>query len=194
MFSGIIEEIGIIQKIQSKKNLTTISIKASKVIRGTKAGDSIAINGVCLTVVSMAKSCLSFDVMKETLDKTVLGNLNKGSKVNLERSLKVNGRLHGHFVLGHVDGVGATIKKIQLENYVEYLFSIPKGLKVFIAPKGSISINGVSLTIGNVSSKYFSVYLIPFTLKETTFGSLREGTKVNLEVDVLARYILNKGF
>jgi len=191
MFSGIIEEIGTIDTIVKKKNLQVLYVKAQKVWRGTKAGDSIAVNGVCLTVTGIKKNVLAFDVILETLRVTSLGCVVKGSKVNLERSLRMNDRISGHFVSGHVDHM-ATVKKIVTqENYAEFQIGLNKDIRRYIAPKGSIALDGVSLTIGEVKQNYFSVYLIPFTLEVTNLGDKQKGDKVNIETDILAKYVLN---
>jgi len=191
MFTGIVEETGVVHNITTKKNLITLSVKAQKVVRGTRVGDSIAIDGACMTVTSINKNVLAFDVMKESLDVTTLGAFKKGQRVNLERALKANARLGGHFVSGHVDAVVA-IKKIRtLPNFVEYQFALPKSLKQYFVPKGSVTIDGISLTVGNVAATTFSVYLIPHTLEITTMGEKKVGDKVNIETDLLAKYILS---
>ena len=154
-------------------------------------GDSIAVNGVCLTVTNVREDILTFDIMRETLIKTNLGTLQPKSRVNLERALKANGRIDGHFVSGHVDDLGRIIARITGENYTELRIGIKKSLMKYIAPKGSVCLDGVSLTIGEVKKTYFSVYLIPFTLEVTTLGAMKKGDKVNIETDILAKYILN---
>jgi riboflavin synthase len=191
MFTGIVEDIGVVENLQSKANLAVLSIRSAKISRGVNLGDSIAVNGVCLTVTSAKADILTFDLMKETLSATSLRQLKKKSPVNLERALKANSRLGGHFVTGHVDAV-AVLKKIQQDtNYVEWVLSIPAGLKQYFVPKGSITVDGVSLTVGAVKAATFSVYLIPFTLDATNFSQRREGDVVNIETDVLAKYVLS---
>ncbi len=191
MFSGIVEEYGLIQNVTKKENLFVLSVKARKVLGGTKIGDSICVNGICLTVTEKKQDVLTFDLMKETLDATNLKNARKGDKVNLERSLKVSSRIGGHFVTGHVDGVGPIQAIVTLPNYVEFRIEAGPELMRYIAPKGSVTVDGVSLTIGRVTRRYFSVYLIPHTLNVTTFGQSRKGDIVNLETDILAKYILH---
>jgi len=192
MFSGIIEEKGIIKKIDFKKNLFVLTLEARKVHQGTKIGDSIAVDGVCLTVVQKKGRALSFDVMKETIEKTTLKYLKSGSPVNLERALQVNDRLGGHFVQGHIEGVGVIKDKVTLKNYVEFRISIDKKLIRYVVAKGSVCIDGISLTVGEVQGTTFSIYIIPHTLEVTTLGSKTRGDKVNIETDILARYILNE--
>ena len=192
MFTGIIEEMGVVEGITAKKNLSVLSVRAKKVLKGVKQGTSIAVNGVCLTVTDVKRDVLIFDIMRETLLKTNLGALGPKDHVNLERALKANGRIDGHFVSGHVDDMGRVTARITGENYTELRINIKKDLMKYIAPKGSVCLDGVSLTIGEVKKTYFSVYLIPFTLEVTTLGVMKKGYKVNIETDILAKYILNK--
>ena len=190
MFSGIVEEKGTIQKVQKKENLVVLTIKANTVIKNTKIGDSIAIDGICLTVTEKGPQTLTFDVMKETLLATTLKDVRSQKKVNLERALKISDRIGGHFVSGHIDGTGYLKKIITLPNYVEWRITVNKKLMKYIAPKGSVCVDGVSLTIGAVKKKYFSIYLIPHTLEVTTFGNKKEQQKLNIETDILAKYVL----
>lgn len=190
MFTGIVEERGFVEALTHKPNLCVLKVRTRKMASGVKVGDSICVNGVCLTVTSARQKVLSFDIMLETIRATSLKELHYGSRVNLERALKANSRFDGHFVTGHVDAVGTIVERIQKKNYVEFRISFGNPLKRFIVPKGSVCVDGVSLTVGEVTAKYFSVYLIPHTLKVTTFGLKRAGNKVNLEADILARYIL----
>jgi riboflavin synthase len=190
MFSGIIEEKGVIEKVMTKENFATIAIKTNAVHKGTKVGDSICVDGVCLTVTSKKGAVLSFDLMKETLDATTMKHYKPKRAVNLERSLKVNGRLGGHFVSGHVDCVGILKKVVTLPNYVEFQMAITKPLMRYIVPKGSVTLDGVSLTVGEVKKEQFSVYLIPHTLDVTTFGLKEQGAEMNVETDILAKYVL----
>ncbi len=192
MFSGIVEEQGIIEKINKRKNSAALTLKAQRSVLGTKAGDSIAVNGVCLTVTAKQGARLTFDIMKETLCATTLGCLHPGQKANLERALKMNDRLGGHFVTGHVDGVGVIDKKIVQTDYVEYRISVDKSLIRYIVPKGSVCIDGISLTVGEVKRNRFSVYLIPHTLKITTLGTKKESDRVNVETDILAKYVYKR--
>lgn len=190
MFSGIVEEKGIVKKITQKKNLIVISIEAKKVLRGIGIGDSISVDGVCLTVIKKKGRVVTFDVMKETMDKTTLGMRKVLDEVNLEGALRVNDRLGGHFVSGHIDGVGVIQKRVSLENYEKYVVAIPKKISCYLAPKCSVCIDGISLTLGEVKGNVFSVYIIPHTLKVTTLGAKGKGDKVNIETDILAKYIL----
>ncbi len=193
MFSGIVEEKGTVKNIKRLKNLITMDVQGDRVVRGVKIGDSVAINGVCLTVVKIRGKVLTFDLMKETLDATTLGFAETGSEVNLERALKVNARLGGHFVSGHVDGMGTFKKKVTMENYVEWQIQVDRKMLKYIAPKASVAVDGVSLTIGWVkkNTNTFSIYLIPHTLDVTTFGKKKIGQKLNIETDMLAKYILH---
>lgn len=190
MFSGIVEEFGRVEKILKKKNLYVLTITADTVSRGTKIGDSIAVDGVCLTVTKRQGRRLTFDLMRETLDATIMKDYVPGRRVNLERSLKVSDRIGGHFVSGHVDGTGVFQEQVTLPNYVEWRIAASSDLMRYIVPKGSVTIDGVSLTVGEVTKDWFAVYLIPHTLDVTTFGTKRAGEKVNIETDILAKYIL----
>lgn len=190
MFSGIVEEKGLVKKVEKKQNLFVLTVQAKKTARGAKIGESISVNGVCLTVTSKSGSQLTFDLMKETLDATTLKYATAGREVNLERALKVNSRLGGHFVSGHVDGVGVIKKIVTLPNYIEWQIALDKSLARYLAPKGSVCIDGVSLTIGWVKKNLFSIYLIPHTLDVTTFGTKKVRDQVNIETDILAKYIL----
>ncbi|MDP8266013.1 MAG: riboflavin synthase [Candidatus Aceula meridiana] len=190
MFSGIVEEKGIIKKIVNKKNLIVISIEAKKVLKGIGIGDSISVDGVCLTMVKKKGRVVTFDVMKETMDKTTLGMRKVSDAVNLEGALRVNDRLGGHFVSGHIDCVGILQKRVSLENYEKYVVAIPKEFTRYLAPKCSVCIDGISLTLGEVQGNVFSVYIIPHTLKVTTLGVKKKGDKINIETDILAKYIL----
>ncbi len=189
MFTGIVEEIGLVKKVASYKNLFVLTLQARKIIPGTKKGDSIAIDGVCLTVTTIHKNVLTFDIMKETILKTSLGHLKPKDSVNLERALKRDSRFSGHFVTGHIDHMAVIKAKIDQPNYTEFQIGLTKELKKFIVPKGSIGVDGVSLTIGKVGKNFFSTYLIPFTKKVTTLGAKKVGDFVNLEADILAKYI-----
>ncbi|MCK5083613.1 MAG: riboflavin synthase [Candidatus Omnitrophica bacterium] len=192
MFTGIVEEMGTVEAISSKKNLSVLKVRAKKVLGGTKQGTSISVNGVCLTVTKRKKDILEFDIMLETLKKTNLGALEPKGRVNLERAMKVNGRIDGHFVSGHVDDMGSLTAKITGENYTELRIRPKRSLMKYIAPKGSVTLDGVSLTIGEVRKADFSIYLIPFTLDVTTLGRVEKGDQINIETDILAKYILNR--
>jgi riboflavin synthase len=191
MFTGIVEDIGVIEGIQKKENLYILSLRTTKSARDIRLGESVSVDGVCLTVTYSKDSLICFDLMKETLDTTTLGQMDRGAKVNLERALKAGGRFGGHIVTGHVDGLAKIKSIILLKNYVEFQVSIPSVLKKFIVPKGSICLNGISLTVGKVFKDYFSVYMIPFTMKETNMSVKKVGDALNIEADILARYILS---
>lgn len=190
MFTGIIQENGTVEAITKEQNFATLTIKAAKVSRGTQAGESIAVNGVCLTLTGKDGDLLEFDVMNETLRVTSLGLLKAGQSVNLERALKASDRVSGHFVTGHVDLMGKIAKIVKKKNNVEFVIRMPASFRRFVVPKGSVCVDGVSLTVGRVVKNQFSVYLIPFTLKMTTFREKKEGDPVNIEIDILAKYVL----
>lgn len=189
MFSGIVEESAHVVSIEKTKEPVRLVVKSALDHSGTKLGDSICISGVCLTVVAREGGTLSFDLAQETLRRSTLGSLRNGEKVNLERSLQLGDRLHGHFVFGHVD---ATIELVSRTNdgkcdRLEWKFS-PE-LRSYFASKGSVSISGVSLTLGEVTDSTFSVYIIPHTSDITILSSIAVGGKANLEIDMLARYV-----
>ena len=193
MFTGIVEGIGKIEKI-SKNTKTRSSIQMTvnlgKHAKGLKIGQSVALNGVCLTATKLSKSNCIFEMIEETTRKTDLGNLKPGDIVNIERSLKTGDRLEGHFVLGHVDGVG-TIKKIQNKpKEVQVWFEIPKNLTKYVVKKGSIAVDGISLTVVDVKNNIASVCLIPHTMELTNFKIKNVGDKLNIETDILGKYIL----
>ena len=194
MFTGIIEGTGKIEKIQKKTNnrsAVKITVNLGKYSKGLKIGQSVALNGVCLTVTNISKNKCNFEMIDETTKKTDLGNLSIGSKVNIERSLKVGDRMEGHFVLGHVDGVGM-IKKIQKKpKEVQIWFEVSKNLSKYIVKKGSIAIDGISLTVVDVNKNLISVCLIPHTINVTNFKLKKIGDKINIETDILGKYILN---
>ena len=190
MFTGIVEELGIVKSLERKRDFAVLLVSAKIILKGIKKGDSVAISGACLTVTTIRKNELSFDIMKESLDKTTLKILKKGDRVNLERAMKMGSRFNGHFVTGHVDNVGKILKRIDSPNYTELQISGHRSLARFIVEKGSICLDGVSLTVGKVLKNGFVVYLIPFTKKITTLGSKKPGDTVNIEIDTLAKYIL----
>ena len=193
MFTGIVEGIGKVEKISKKtKNRSAIqmTVNLGKHSKGLKIGQSVALNGVCLTVTKLSKPNCVFEMIEETTKKTDLGNLKPGGIVNIERSLKAGDRLEGHFVLGHVDGVGI-IKKIK-ENpkEVQVWFEIPKNLTKYVVKKGSIAVDGISLTVVDVKKNLASVCLIPHTIDVTNFKTKKIGDKINIETDILGKYIL----
>ncbi|MCA9812462.1 MAG: riboflavin synthase [Nitrosarchaeum sp.] len=193
MFTGIIEGIGKVEKItQNTKNRSAIemTVNLGKYAKGLKIGQSVALNGVCLTVTKLSKPNCVFEMIEETTKKTDLGNLKVGGIVNIERSLKAGERLEGHFVLGHVDGVGI-IKKIQKKpKEVQVWFEVPKSLAKYVVKKGSIAVDGISLTVVDVKKNLASVCLIPHTIEVTNFQTRKIGDKINIETDILGKYIL----
>ena len=193
MFTGIIEGIGTVEKItKSTKNRSAFQmiVDLGKHAKGLKVGQSVALNGVCLSATKISKNKCNFEMIDETIKKTDLGNLETGSKVNIERSLKVGDRMEGHFVLGHVDGVGIINKIEKKPKEVKVWFEIPKKLSKFVVKKGSIAIDGISLTVVDVTKNKASVCLIPHTMKVTNFQSKKIGDKINIETDILGKYIL----
>ena len=189
MFTGIIEEIGKIKSVKSGSNSVSLSIEASKILSDVKLGDSIAVNGVCLTVTSFTSRSFTADVMPESMKRTNLGSLNIGTKVNMERALRVGDRLGGHMVSGHIDGLGEITETKKDDNAIWVTISTSSKILKYIIEKGSIAIDGISLTVAYVDNKCFKVSIIPHTQDETTLCSLTIGTKVNLENDLTAKYI-----
>lgn len=193
MFTGIVEGIGKVEKIldkTKKHSAIQMTVDLGRHAKGLKIGQSVALNGVCLTATKISKSKCLFEMIEETTKKTDLGNLKTGSVVNIERSLKAGDRLEGHFVLGHVDGVG-TIKKIEEKpKEIQIWFEVPKKLAKYIVKKGSIAVDGISLTVVDVKKNIASVCLIPHTIKVTNFHTKKVGDKVNIETDILGKYIL----
>ncbi len=189
MFTGLIEETGRVANLILRGPTARLSIAADRVLEGTRIGDSIAINGCCLTVVSRSGDELEFDVGSETLGRTSLGTLQVGSRVNLERALRVGDRLGGHYVTGHVDGLGEVISIREEGDWRHVQFSAPPNLLRQMAPKGSIAVDGVSLTLVEANDRLFSVMLVPHTLAATTLVEFHVGRLVNLETDVLAKYV-----
>lgn len=187
MFSGIIEELGEVKGLFRQGSLSCLEVKAGISVEGVKIGDSIAVNGVCLTITKISNSSLFFDVMPETLKITNLGQLKYNDKVNLERALKVGDRISGHFVSGHIDCCGVIKKKgIRAENLV-FDIVIPGKFMQNIVLKGSVAIDGISLTVASKKSNEFSVFVIPHTLKNTTLGVKGPSSKVNIELDMLLK-------
>ena len=190
MFTGIIAAVGQLKSLESRGGDIRLHIDPAKLdLTDVKLGDSIAVNGVCLTVVEMASRSLQFDVSQETLQRTSLGQLKTGSEANLEKALAVGDRLGGHMVSGHVDGLGEVISKTASARSWQYKIKAPAELERYIAEKGSITIDGVSLTVNGVFDGGFDINIIPHTLEETIIKHYQTGTKVNLEVDLIARYL-----
>ncbi|NLP39450.1 riboflavin synthase alpha chain [Corynebacterium pollutisoli] len=189
MFTGLVEEIGRVDKLEPQGDALRLTIGAGKVLSDVSFGDSIAVNGVCLTVVEHTDEWFTADVMQESLDRTGLGQLEVGSRVNLERALAAGARLGGHIMQGHVDGTSRLLSRTSSEHWDVLRFSLDAALARYVVEKGSIAVNGTSLTVSAVGEDYFEVSLIPTTLAETTHGELVEGSVVNIEVDVLAKYV-----
>ncbi|MBL1457410.1 MAG: riboflavin synthase [Methylophaga sp.] len=190
MFTGIIAAVGQLKSLESRGGDIRLHIDPAKLdLTDVKLGDSIAVNGVCLTVVEMASRSLQFDVSQETLQRTSLGQLKTGSEANLEKALAVGDRLGGHMVSGHVDGLGEVISKTASARSWQYKIKAPAELERYIAEKGSITIDGVSLTVNGVFDGGFDINIIPHTLEETIIKHYQTGTRVNLEVDLIARYL-----
>lgn len=189
MFTGIVEELGEIREIHREADSITLTIRATTVLDDVHHGDSIAVNGVCLTVVEFGDDFFTADLMQETLDRSSLGQVEVGSKVNLERATAVGQRLGGHIVQGHVDGTGEVISRTPGERWEVVRISLPEHLSKYVVEKGSIAVDGTSLTVSAVGEGFFEVSLIPTTLTDSVIGSIAVGAKVNLEVDVLAKYV-----
>lgn len=189
MFTGIIEEKGTIKYIRLLGNSGVIAVKASRVLEGTQIGDSIAVNGICLTVISLQPDGFMADVMLETMRKSCLGTCRTGTKVNLERAMPIMGRFGGHMVLGHVDGVGRIESIRKEENSVCITIKASSDLLRLIVKKGSICIDGISLTVARVTEQNFEVSIIPHTLEETILIDKRVGDFVNLENDIVGKYV-----
>ncbi len=202
MFTGIVEELGVVKGINRKGQYIVLSVQADKVVPETKIGDSIAVNGACLTVVKIEGRLLSFDLLAETSGLTNLGKLRVGEKVNLERSLKVGDRLSGHFVTGHIDCLGLIRNKSHINGNLCFEIALkPEFLKFIVSnsfgnrkpnyglvAKGSVAVDGISLTVVSKHSNVFTVYVIPHTLQNTTLSFKGPGAQVNIETDILAKY------
>jgi riboflavin synthase len=189
MFTGIIETVGEVETLEPHEQSTRICVHAPAIVEGVGLGDSIAVNGACLTVCVLSGDRFSFDAVRETLECTALGDLGVGSKVNLERAMRADGRFDGHIVQGHVDGVGAIERIERKGDDVELHVQCAPELADCLVDKGSVTVEGVSLTVVRVREKGFYVVLIPHTLRETTLGLLQPGSRVNLEADVLGKYV-----
>lgn len=189
VFTGIIEEKGTIKQIVKGEKSSIITIQADKVLKGTNIGDSIAVNGICLTVTSINNNCFSADVMAETIRRTNLENQSEGSMVNLERALTPLTRMGGHIVSGHIDGTGKIINYLNEENAIWVTIETKSEILKYIVEKGSIAIDGISLTVAYVDDNYFKVSIIPHTSQETTLTDKNIGDTVNLECDIIAKYV-----
>ena len=189
MFTGIVERMGTVVSVEDAAGVRRLVIEAGPVIDGMEVGDSIAVNGVCLTAVALAAGAVSVEAVQETLDRSNLGRVGPGGGVNLERPMPASGRFDGHIVQGHVDGVG-TVRTITPEGgSIRMWFEAPAGLRRYLVEKGSVTVDGVSLTVSGVDATGFEVVLIPHTMEVTVFGGRAPGDEVNLEADVLAKYV-----
>ncbi|KKO77652.1 riboflavin synthase subunit alpha [Corynebacterium sp. HMSC056F09] len=197
MFTGLVEEIGHVDSVELQGDAVRLGIAATIVLGDAQLGDSIAVNGVCLTVAELGEGTFTADVMKESLNRSSLGELEVGAPVNLERAVLPTTRLGGHIVQGHVDGTGTLLSRTPSEHWEVLRFSLPAELERYVVEKGSIAVQGTSLTVSALSDgqgepdaeSYFEVSLIPTTLRDTVFGLMAPGARVNLEVDVVAKYV-----
>jgi len=189
MFTGIVEERGRIAVVDPLDDAARLVINGTRVLEGTATGDSIAVNGVCLTVVDLLPEGFSADVMAETLKRTSLAQAVTGTEVNLERAARMDSRIGGHLVQGHIDGMGRITQISPSEHWTTMRVDLPDGLARYVVEKGSIAVDGVSLTVVDVDESSFSVSLIPTTLAETNLGTRRVGDHVNIEVDAMAKYV-----
>lgn len=190
MFTGIVEELGEVARFIHRDGAWRLEVKAQRVLEGTEVGSSLALNGVCLTVVERAGTLLAFDVGPETLNATALADLAAGAPVNLERPLRLGAPLGGHLVLGHVDGIGRVLRVTPERDTVRMKIEVPDpGMERYMIPKGSVAVDGVSLTVAGLEAGAFEVMVIPHTLDVTTLGRRSVGDRVNLEMDVIGKYL-----
>jgi riboflavin synthase len=189
LFTGIVEELGTVEQIEPQSDAVRLTVRASTAIEDAGLGDSISVNGCCLTVAERTETTWTADVMAETLAKTGLGSLQPGDRVNLERAVTVGSRLGGHLVQGHVDAVGHVVRRDPGEHWDVVTISMPRDLAPYLVDKGSITVDGVSLTVVEAGDEAFTVSLIPETLRRTTLGFRQPGDAVNLEVDVIGKYV-----
>ena len=196
MFTGIISGTGTIKSIMGSKRTSNsdrrIRLELGRVGKGLKIGDSVSVNGTCLTVIVLKKTAAEFEIVKETMDRTTLGSFKDGDSVNIERSLKLSDRFEGHIVLGHVDGVGEISDVIKFPAEIKMWIRVKgKEMMKYLVPKGSVTVDGISLTIVDVGKYKFSVALVPHTVSKTTIGTKVRGDTVNLEFDILSKYLAN---
>ncbi|MEH7111203.1 riboflavin synthase [Neobacillus niacini] len=189
MFTGIIEELGVVGNIQRTGTSFVLTIKANKILDDIHLGDSISVNGVCLTVTSFSNKQFTVDVMPETVKASSLSALKRGSKVNLERAMAAGGRFGGHFVSGHIDGTGLILSKKELENAIYYEIEAPVDILRYVIVRGSITVDGTSLTVFGITDETFTLSLIPHTLSESIIGLKDPGDIVNLECDMIGKYV-----
>lgn len=189
MFTGIIETVGTVTRVADSNLGRTLSIQCPSIMEGLKIGDSIAVNGTCLTAIEINDSGFVTEAVSETLEKTSTGRLTEGSRVNLERPMQANGRFDGHIVQGHVDATGQVLAVFPEGDGVRITISIPTGLTRYLVDKGSVTVDGISLTIAALEDESFQIALIPHTLSQTVMSDRRPGDMINLEVDVIAKYV-----
>ncbi|MGA8209096.1 MAG: riboflavin synthase [Nocardioidaceae bacterium] len=189
MFTGIVEELGVVEALTDQGDAVRLTVRGPLVTSDAGLGDSISVNGCCLTVAARDGETFTADVMRETLDKTSLGSLTPGGRVNLERAVTATTRLGGHIVQGHVDGTGTVVRREPSEHWELVEVSLPPSLARYLVPKGSVTVDGISLTVVEAGDDRFTVSLIPETLARTTLGARQPGERVNLEVDVIAKYV-----
>lgn len=189
MFTGIVEEVGKVVSLETSQGRGRIVINARSVLEGTKLGDSVLVNGACLTVSSLSGNEMRMDLLGETLSRTNLGGLRVGDSVNLERSLTPQSRLGGHFVLGHVDGMGRITRLERSGEDLILEIEVPEEIVARLSPKGSVAVDGISLTVVSIADRRFTVHIIPHTLNATNLKSRKPGDKVNIEIDIFARYL-----
>lgn len=189
MFTGIVEEVGTIDSISRGANSAVLTIRAEKVLDGTKVGDSIAVNGICLTVTRLMQHAFTADVMHETLNRSSLANALRGAHVNLERAMAADGRFGGHIVSGHVDGTGRIVEVKKDDNAIWYTIQATPQLMRYIVEKGSVTIDGISLTVAKVAQDNFSISAIPHTVSQTVLKDRKVGAVVNLETDIIGKYV-----
>jgi len=189
MFTGIIEELGKVAAIEKHAKGAKIEISAAKVVEDASEGDSIAVNGVCLTALDITSGSFTADVSQETLDRSTIGNLSAGAKVNLERAVTASTRLGGHIVQGHVDSTGVFLSAVSEGDFWTVRFGFPTEIGQYLIYKGSVSVEGISLTVATIAKDYFEIAVIPKTWEQTNLSSLKEGEAVNLEADVIAKYV-----
>ena len=191
MFTGIIEVVGTVAALEPRGSKTVVVIEAPTIADGVRVGDSIAVNGACLTVTKVGGGRLHFDAVRETLELTSLGDQRVGARVNVERAMRADGRLDGHIVQGHVDGTGRVVELARDGDDVRLSVQCGREIARYLVPKGSVAIDGVSLTVVGVTDAGFDVALVPHTLAETNLGDRRPGDRVNLEADVLGKYVVH---
>ena len=189
MFTGLIEDVGTIKALRLKDRAAVLTIGTALRTRELPLGASIAVNGACLTVVSKGKQAFTVDVSPETMQRTSVQHLDSGSLVNLERSMRLGDRLGGHLVTGHVDGLGTVRSRAAQGDFIFFSFNISKELASFLVTKGSVAVDGISLTVNECNQKGFSVAIVPFTLEHTNLRALRVGDKVNIETDLIGKYV-----